>query len=166
VKVKEAIEQCRQSGLIGIELIEYAQRLVCLNMNYSYLNSFDPPSKAFEKGYGYCWQQASVLNYILKKLGIESKLVYSTQNIFPEKIYNGVIVKEHISGHVWCKVRYEGKEGDVCPGNINNRFEKVHFKLISKIRTWNVLVCFFSYWGSAVVNYKRFTEIKRQSRTS
>lgn len=163
MNVKEAVEQCKQSGLAGIELIEYAQRLVCSNMQYSYTNSFDPPFRAFKKGCGYCWQQASVLNYILRKLGIESKLVYSTQNIFPEKLYNGVVVKEHISGHVWCKVYSENKEGDVCPGNIDNQFGKVHFKPISKIRTWNVFICFFSYWGSAVVNYKRFAEISRQS---
>ena len=162
MNVKEAVEQCKQSGLNGFELIEYAQRLVCSNMKYSYSNSFDHPCKAFEKGYGYCWQQASVLNRILRKLGAESKLVYSTQNIFPEKLYNGVVVNEHISGHVWCKVRCEGEEGDVCTGNIDNRFGKVHFKPISKIRTWNVFVCFFSYWGSAVVNYKRFKDIKRQ----
>jgi hypothetical protein len=161
VRVEEAVEQCRQSGLVGIELIEYAQRLVCLNIKYSFTNSFDLPSKAFKKGYGYCWQQASVLNLILKKLGFESKIVYSTQNIFPESLYNGVVLKEHISGHAWCKVRYGGKEGDVCPGNIDNRFGKLHFKPRSKIRKWNVFVCFFSYWGSAVVNYKRFAEIKR-----
>ena len=148
LKVKEAVERCKQSGLAGIELIEYAQRLVCSNMQYSYSNSFDLPCKAFKKGYGYCWQQASVLNRILKKLGVESKLVYSTQNIFPEKLFNGVVVKEHMSGHVWCIVRCEGKEGDVCPGSIGNRFGKVHFKPISKIRTWNLFVCFFSYWGS------------------
>jgi hypothetical protein len=132
-------------------------------MKYSYTNSFDLPCKALEKGYGYCWQQASVLNCILKKLGFESKLVYATQNTFPEKLYNGVVVKEHISGHVWCKVRCGRINGDVCPGNIDNRFGKVHFKPISKIRTWNVFVSFFSYWGSAVVNYKRFKEIKRDS---
>lgn len=164
VKVKIAVERCTQSGLAGIELIEYAQRLVCLNMKYSYTNSFDLPYKAFEKGYGYCWQQASVLNKILKKLGVESKMVYSTRNIIPEKFYNGVIVQEHISGHVWCRVRCEEKEGDVCPGNIDNRFGKVHFKPISKIRTWNAFVCCFSYLGSAVVNYKRFKEIKIKSK--
>lgn len=164
MRVKEAVQQCKRSGLTGIELIEYAQRLVCLNMKYSYTNSFDLPGKAFEKGYGYCWQRASVLNHIFKKIGVESRLVYSTQNIFPEKLYNGVVVKEHISGHVWCNVRCEGKEGDVCPGNIDNQFGRVHFKPVSKIRTWNIFACFFSYWGSAVVNYKRFAEIKRRSK--
>jgi hypothetical protein len=88
-------------------------------------------------------------------------LVYSTKNIIPEKEYDGVIVKEHISGHVWCRVRYGGMEKDVCPGNIDNRFGKIHFKTVSKVRTWNIFVCFFSYWGSAVVNYKRFKEIQK-----
>lgn len=161
MKIKEAIVQCEKSGLVGIELIEYAQRLVNSNMEYSYTNSFDFPLRAFQKGHGYCWQQASALNHILGKLGFESKLVYSTKNIIPEKEYDGVIVKEHISGHVWCRVRYGGMEKDVCPGNIDNRFGKIHFKTVSKVRTWNIFVCFLSYWGSAVVNYKRIREIQK-----
>ncbi len=163
MEIKGAIDQCKQSGLAGIELIEYAQRLVSSNMKYSYTNSFDFPCKAFQKGQGYCWHQASILNRILKNLGFKSKLVYSTQNIIPEKLYDGIIVKEHISGHVWCKVRCEGTERDVCPGNIDNRFGKVHFRPISKIRTWNIFVCFFSYWGSGIVNYKRLKEIKNRA---
>ncbi len=155
MKISEAVYQCKESGLSGIGLIEYAQRLVCSNMKYSYTNSFDLPYKAFQKGCGYCWHQASVLNVILRKLGFKSKLVYATRNIIPDKLYNGIVVKEHISGHVWCKVDYEGRERDLCPGDINNRFGKIHFKPISNIRTWNIFVCFFSYWGSAVVNNKR-----------
>ena len=160
IKIEEAVDQCRRSGLEGIELIEFAQKLVCSNMKYSYSNSFDLPSKAFQKGYGYCWHQASALNRILKKLGLESKLVYSTQNIIPEKVYEGIVVKEHVSGHVWCRVRYGGTEKDVCPGNRSNRFGKVHFKPVSQIRDWNMGACFFSYWGSAFVNFKRLKKLK------
>ncbi len=159
--IKEAIAQCKKSGLTGIELIEYAKRLVGSNMKYSYTNSFDFPLRAFQKGRGYCWQQASVLNNILRKLGFKSKLVYSTQNIIPEKQYDGVVVKEHISGHVWCRVCFGGIEKDVCPGNMDNRFGKVHFKPVSKVKTWNAFVCFFSYWGSSAVNSKRFKELQK-----
>lgn len=163
MNIMDAVDQCKQSGLDGVELIEFTQKLIYSNMKYSYSNSFDLPSKAFKKGYGYCWHQASVLNLILKKLRLESKLVYSTKNIIPEKLYKGVIVKEHISGHVWCRVHYNGIEKDVCPGNINNRFGEVHFKPVSKIKNWNVFVCFFSYWGSAIVNFKRLKEIENKA---
>ncbi len=157
--INEAVNQCKQSGLSGIELIEYAQSVVSSNMKYSYTNSFDLPGKAFRRGRGYCWHQASVLNRILRKSGFESRLVYSARNIVPEKLYDGIVAKEHVSGHVWCRVRYDGAERDVCPGNINNRFGKVHFRPLSKIRRWNIFVCFFSYWGSIIVNYKRIKEI-------
>lgn len=161
MKITEAVEQCKRSGLKGIELIEFAQRLVGSAMSYSYSNSFDFPSKAFEKGRGYCWQQAGSLNRILKKMGLESRLVYASKNIIPEKVYGGIVVKEHISGHVWCKVRYGGTEKDVCPGNGGNRFGKIHFKPVSKVRDWNPFVCFFSYLGSAYINHRRLRAIER-----
>ncbi len=65
MKLHEAIEVCRASGLEGVELIQFAQKLVGTWMNYSYSNSFDFPSRALERGKGYCWQQASILNRIL-----------------------------------------------------------------------------------------------------
>ncbi|MDF2942583.1 MAG: hypothetical protein K0S01_1441 [Herbinix sp.] len=162
MNIEEAVAKCKDSGLEGIELIEFAQRIVNTHMKYSYSNSFDFPSKAFEKGYGYCWHQASTLNRILKNLRIESKLVYATENIIPEKVYEGFVVKEHSSGHVWCRVRYAGEEKDVCPGNINNRFGLVHFRTISKIKDWNLWICFWSYLVSAPINYKRLKEINNR----
>ncbi|HCC35561.1 MAG TPA: hypothetical protein DEQ02_08000 [Ruminococcaceae bacterium] len=78
--IKEAVETCLQSGLFGWNLVEYAQSIVNKAMAYSYNNSFDMPSKAFEKGKGYCWQQAKALQKILRSLGFKCYLVYASIN--------------------------------------------------------------------------------------
>ena len=61
--------------------------------------------------------------------------------------------KDTGSAHVWCRAFCDGQEGDVCPGNPNNRFGSVHFKPLAPVKNWNAFVCFFSYWGSAAVNH-------------
>lgn len=168
VEISEAIEQCRKSGRTGVALVEVAQALVSSTMMYSYSNSFDLPSRAFRRGRGYCWHQASTLNRILNGLGLESRLVYATRNRIPEKRVGDHTVQEHVSGHVWCRVRCDGLEGDVCPGNATNRFGQVHFEPLSRVRNWNGFVCFFSYWGSAWVNWRRRRrmEYDREERQS
>ncbi len=149
--ITEAVETCIQSGLSGWRLVEYAQFLVNKNMVYSYDNSFDMPTKAFERGKGYCWQQAKSLQKILNNLGFECYCVYATRNKIPETMFEGITVKAHISGHTWCRIIIGGEEKDVCPGNVNNRPGKIHFVPLSKIRKWNPFVSFFAYWGSAYI---------------
>ncbi len=71
------------------------------------------------------------------------------------------MLKEHYTGHVWCRVIINGVEKDVCPGSIENKPGIVQFKPVLKVRNWNLWVNFWSYWGSAVVNYKRLNDVKR-----
>ena len=162
--INTAVAQCHASGLTGIALIEYAQSWVSQSMAYSYTNSFDLPHRALNKGRGYCWQQASILNELLRKCGFESRMVYCTKNSFPAKTYDGVALPPFISGHVWCRVSYNGQVGDVCPGNPHNRFGVIHFKPLATVKSWNVFICFFSYWGSAGVNRARFRNIQKQKK--
>ena len=162
--LKEAIEVCGKSNLSGWELVEYAQCLVHSNMTYSYDNSFDMPFKAFEKGKGYCWQQAKSLQYILNRLGFKCYLVYATKNQIPETQFEGITVKAHTSGHVWCRVNINGIEKDVCPVNVNNKPGKIHFVPLSKVKKWNWFIGFWVYWGSAYVNHKRLMKIKAEQR--
>lgn len=162
MKIEEAVDKCKESALDGWNLVAFAQKLVFNNMEYSYTNSFDKPEKAFEKGMGYCWQQASSLNLILNKLGIESHLVHAVKNHFPDKIYKGVLVKSHYSGHVWCRVKIDKVEKDVCPGNANNTPGLNHFIPISKVMEWNSWISFWSYFGSALVNWIRIRRIKKE----
>jgi len=164
--INEAIKICKKSNLSGWDLVEYAQCLVHKNMTYSYGNSFDMPFKAFEKGKGYCWQQAKSLQDILRKLGFRCYPVYATKNQIPETQFEGITVKSRISGHVWCRVSINGIEKDVCPGNVNNKPGKIHFVPLSKIKEWNWFIGFWAYLGSAYVNHKRQKEIDKLKKTN
>jgi len=66
--LEEAVAACRRSGLTGWELVEYAQKLVARKMTYSRLNSWDTPSRAFERGMGYCLHSSQALHKIYRKL--------------------------------------------------------------------------------------------------
>jgi hypothetical protein len=161
VEIEEAIAHCKNTNLFGWELVEYVQKFIHVRMAYSYNNSFDMPYIALKKGKGYCWQQAVVLQKILNYLNFKCNLVYSIKNYIPEKQYEGITIKEHESGHVWCKVIIDGIEKDVCPGNINNKPGKIHFTPLSPVKKWNSFIGFWSYWGSAFVNYRRLKSIKK-----
>lgn len=153
--IEDAVRICREAGLEGWSLVAFAQRLVNKRMPYSFFNSFDLPKRAFERGMGYCWQQAGALNMILKRLGFNSRLVHAVRNEFPDVIRDGVTLHLGVSGHAWCRVRIGDEEKDVCPGSPDNKPGKVHFKTLSKVYNFRGPIVFFSYLGSAAVNRKR-----------
>jgi hypothetical protein len=162
MKIKEAVEICKKSELTEWKLVEYAQSIVHNNMAYSYNNSFDMPFKAFEKGKGYCWQQAKTLQKILRSLGFTCYLVYAVKNRIPETKFEGIKIDEHISGHVWCRVKINNLVKDVCPGNKNNRPGVIHFTPLSIIKKYKWYISFGCYFGSAYVNRKRYIKIKKK----
>lgn len=165
MNLKSAIETCYDTGLSGWKLVEFAQHLVNRNMKYSVENSLDSPQAAFEKGQGYCWHQASVLNAILRELGFDSRLVHALKNLFPEVELAGAIVNNFVSGHVWCRVTIDGLEKDVCPGNKNNMPGIIDFKPLSKVLEWSRGIEFLTYFGSALVNFhrgKKYGKIKKK----
>jgi hypothetical protein len=160
-----AIGQCRETGLTGWALVEYAQKLVAGRMTYSYYHSFDAPETAFARGMGYCWQQAGALNHILAGLGVDSRLVHSVRNRFPDMVREGVTVHIGVSGHVWCAVRVDGVEKYVCPGRIENRPGQYHFEILGPVHEFKGPITVFSYFGSAMINYfrgKKFMEQKEK----
>jgi len=88
-------------------------------------------------------------------------MVYATKNIIPEKTFEGIVIPQHDSAHVWCRVECCGVEKDVCPGNDKNIPGKVAFNPVSEVRNWNKWIAFFAYWCSAIVNARRWREIER-----
>ncbi len=153
--IADAVQACRETGLSGWALVAYAQHLVSGRMRYSYFNSFDMPETAFEKGGGYCWQQAGALNRILKGLGFESCLVHAFRSRFPDVVRDGVTIHVGISGHVWCRVRIGGEEKDVCPGSPDNEPGKLHFTPLGRVYNFRGPIVLLSYLGSAGVNRRR-----------
>ncbi len=162
--ITEAVKQCEESGLAGWAFVEYAQKLVAANMTYSYSNSLDMPEAAFEEGRGYCWHQASALNMILNALKLDSRLVHAVRNQFQGKVFEGVTLPPFVSGHVWCRVRIGGEEKDVCPGRKENSPGVLHFTPLSKVKEWGIVIAWFSYWGSALVNKTRLRKINKKKR--
>ena len=62
--IDEAVEACRRTQLHGWDLVAYAQNLAARKFTYSRLNTWDTPSRAFERGMGYCEQQLLALKRI------------------------------------------------------------------------------------------------------
>ena len=69
----DAVVACRRTGLQGWGLVAYAQNLAARKFSYSRRNPWDSPARAFERGMGYCQQQALALKMIYDRLGIRSQ---------------------------------------------------------------------------------------------
>ena len=84
--IDDAVETCRRTHLQGWDLVAFAQNLAARKFTYSRLNTWDTPSRAFERGMGYCEQQALALKKIYDRLGIETRPVFTLRCEFPPKM--------------------------------------------------------------------------------
>lgn len=153
--IEDAVEACRCTQLKGWKLVAFAQHLVARKFTYSRLNTWDTPSRAFERGMGYCEQQALALKKIYDKLGIETRPVFCMQCKFPGKVVDGVYWPGGISGHAWLRVRIGDEERDVCPGSVNNTPGVTHFEVLATVRTWYPWLRPFTHAGSSIENIRR-----------
>ncbi len=153
--IDDAVESCRRTHLQGWDLVAFAQNLAAQKITYSRLNTWDTPSRAFERGMGYCEQQALALKKIYDRLGIETRPVFAMRCKFPAKVVDGVQWPGVISGHAWLRVRIDDEELDVCPGSVNNTPGVTHFERLSKVLTWQPWMRPFTHVGSSVENIRR-----------
>ncbi len=153
--IEDAVEACRRTKLQGWDLVAYAQHLVARKFTYSRLNTWETPSRAFERGMGYCEQQALALKHIYDRLGIESRPVFALHCKFPAKVVDGMPWPGGVSGHAWLRVRIAGEERDVCSGSVNNTPGVTHFEVLSKVRTWHPWLRPFTHLGSSIENIRR-----------
>ena len=153
--IEDAVEACRQTKLRGWDLVAYAQHLVARKFTYSRLNTWDTPSRAFERGMGYCEQQALTLKHIYDRLGIAARPVFSLRCKFPAKVVDGMPSPGGVSGHAWLRVRITDKERDVCPGSVSNTPGVTHFEVLWKARTWHPWLRPFTHVGSSIENIRR-----------
>jgi hypothetical protein len=139
--IEDAVKVLKTSGLSGLGLVARAQGLTAGKMEYSRRNPWDSWSRCFERGMGYCIQQGMALRTIYDRLGIESRPVQAFRCAFPEGVVQGVKEPARVSGHMWLRVRVDGKDYDVCPGSESNTPGSFHFKPLSpvrKVRSWTV----------------------------
>jgi hypothetical protein len=153
--IKDAVAACQRSSLQGWELVEIAQKLAARKFSYSRRNPWDSPSQAFERGMGYCQQQALALKMIYDRLGIRSWPVFALKCSFPPKVVHGVPEPGGISPHTWLEVSLDGESRYVCPGDRHNRPGQVHFKILSPVRPLSLWMQPFSHLGSVVENARR-----------
>jgi hypothetical protein len=142
-----AVERLRETGKVGWPLVEAARKLVEERMEYSRRNSFDSAPRAFERGYGYCQQQAYMLVDILNRLGFEAKVVGAYKNKFP----NG-----SVEGHAWVHVTYAGESRYVDSIFYDQQNGEITFIPLSKVFDYTIPFRVFAAWGSSAVNAYRF----------
>jgi transglutaminase-like putative cysteine protease len=160
----EAVARARATGRQGWELVAFAQRLAARKVAYSRRNPWDSPARAFERGMGYCQQQALALDAILRRLGIASRPVYAMRCRFPPLEVHGIAEPAGVSGHVWLRVRVGGEERDVCCGDMGNTPGTVHFAVLSPVRTLHPWLRPLTHLGSAVENVRRDWVARRRQR--
>jgi len=132
--VEEAVARGKATGLAGLELAAWAQAIAARRFEYSRRNPWDSPARCFERGLGYCIQQARALKLVYDGLGLESRLVQAFCCRFPAKVIHGVEAPGGVSGHAWLRVRVEGKDYDVCCGDAANSPGHFHFSPLSRVR--------------------------------
>ncbi|HXX79740.1 MAG TPA: hypothetical protein VEI53_14700, partial [Ktedonobacteraceae bacterium] len=153
--IDDAVEACRRTQLQGWELVAFAQNLAARKFTYSRLNTWDTPARAFERGMGYCEQQALALKLIYDKLGVETRPVFCMRCKFPGKVVDRVYWPGGISGHAWLKVKIGDEERDVCCGSVNNIPGITHFEVLAKVHNWYPGLRPFTHVGSSIENIRR-----------
>src|SRR5690348_839364 len=135
MSIRDAVEACRLTQLEGWELVAYAQHLVARKFTYSRLNPWDTPSRAFERGLGYCQQQALALKLIYDQLGITARPVFARRCRFPPQIVDGLPWDGGITAHTWLCVCIRDEERNVCPGSLLNTPGVTQFTVLSPVHT-------------------------------
>jgi hypothetical protein len=159
--IDDAVEACRRTHLQGWDLVAYAQHLTARKFTYSRLNTWDTPSRAFERGMGYCEQQALALKKIYDRLGIETRPVFALRCKFPAKMVDGKPWPGGVSGHAWLQVSIGDEVLDVCSGSVNNKPGVTQFKILSTVRTWQPWLRPLTHVGSSIENIRRDAMAKR-----
>jgi hypothetical protein len=151
----DAAAACRASGYSGLELAAFAQRLVARKMEYSRRNPWDSWERGFERGMGYCIQQAMALLLIYRRLGLDAWPVQAFRCRFPAGVAAGAEEPACISGHMWLRIRIDGAVYDVCPGSAANRPNSLHFEILSPVRGVSMWTIPFLHVMCAAENVRR-----------
>lgn len=129
----DAVAVCRDSGLAGWDLVEFAQQLVHRKFTrYSILSVWESPGWAFKNSRGYCNQYNTALWWLLRELGFDAERVFATR------------VRQDINpwwrmGHTWVRVTIDGLTLDVCASMLDNRPGRVQFIPVTDVQPFRRL---------------------------
>jgi transglutaminase-like putative cysteine protease len=147
ITIKQAAQQLKKTGKTGWALVEAARALVADRMKYSRRNSYDPAGRAFERGYGYCMQQAYALTSLLTELGFEAKVVHAFQNRFPDG---------EVTAHAWVSVRVNDETRYKDSLFYDEHACELDFDPLSKVLDVSPVLKLLTFWGGAAVNAHRY----------
>jgi hypothetical protein len=143
----QAAEQLIETGKSDSGLIEAAHALVAKRMIYSRRNSFDNYATAFERGYGYCSQQANALADLLSRLGFEAIVVHAFRNRFPDG---------RVASHAWVQVLVDGRVIYIDSLFYDAQRSAITFTPLSKVREVSPVIKILERWGAGAVNAHRY----------
>ena len=145
--LEEAAVRLAVTGKTGWDLVEAARALTADRMQYCRRNSFDSPARAFQRGYGYCVQQAHALVDLLTRLRLEAKVVQAFRNRFPDGT---------VGGHAWVRVTVNGEERDIDLLFYHTETGALTFTSLTKVTNHTPLFKLVTQWGEAAVNAHRY----------
>jgi transglutaminase-like putative cysteine protease len=143
----QAAGELRQTGASGWDLVEAARALVAERMQYSRRNSFDTPTRAFERGYGYCMQHAYALADLLTRLSFQAQVVHAFRNKFPDG---------HVSGHAWVRVTLHGETRHIDSLFYDAQAGQKLSTPLSEVLDLTPAFGLLAAWGCAAVNAHRY----------
>jgi hypothetical protein len=126
VTIEDAVRACRERNGTELERIAYARSLCARKFEYSRRNPWDSPARCFERGYGYCVQQALALELICRPV---QAFVCS----FPAGTVHGRPCPERKSGHMWLRVRSGDRIIELCPDVASGEIGQLNFKPLSAV---------------------------------
>ena len=147
LSLEEAAAQLTATGSTGWDLVEAARALAADRMQYCRRNSFDSPATAFQRGYGYCVQQAYALADLLRKLGIEARVVQAFRNRFPDGT---------VGGHAWVRATVDGEDRDIDLIFYDAETGELTFTSLTRVTNHSPLFKLVTQLGEAAVNAHRY----------
>ena len=145
--LEEAARQLAATGKTGTALVEAARAFVAERMVYCRRNSFDSPATAFQRGYGYCTQQAYALVELLARLEVEVQPVYAFRNRFADGT---------VGGHTWVRVTVDGEAWDIDSLFYDAVTGDLIFTPLTGVHSHTPLFKWVTKWGEAAVNAHRY----------
>jgi hypothetical protein len=147
LSLSQTTQRLLETGKNGWDLVEATRAMVAERMQYSRRNSFDSDAKAFERGYGFCTQQAYALVDLLTQLGFKAKAVHAFRNIFPDRI---------AGGHTWVRVSLDGETRFIDSIFYDAESREMTFQPMSKIHNHTSLFKLLTRSGEAALNAHRY----------
>lgn len=145
--IQAAAQHLLASGKTGWDLVEAARSMVAERMQYSRRNSFDQAGKAFERGYGYCTQQAYALKHLLNELGIDARVVQAFHNRFADG---------KVTAHAWVSVSLDGEARQIDSLFYDSQNRRLNFTPLSKVTGVSPVFKLLAFWGGTAVNAHRY----------